>query len=160
MAEPNASTDRTTAHVDRDGVKHYGVMAREVADREAQTPIAVLMLVVSTPVMEDPTPEYVAKNLEDNAAQAAKRASAIRALADKGWVMQRPFVMPDVADKDDGFEDVVIFFRKGFPDSDAAEREARECGCSTHDDSWSIGWKDQGSVNQLGLPDCESWGEV
>jgi hypothetical protein len=29
---PNASTERTTAHVDKDGTKHYGVMARQVAD--------------------------------------------------------------------------------------------------------------------------------
>jgi hypothetical protein len=33
---PNASTERTTAHVDKDGTKHYGVMARQVAEKEAQ----------------------------------------------------------------------------------------------------------------------------
>lgn len=40
-ATPNASDTHTTAHVDRDGVKHYGIMARIVADREAATPANV-----------------------------------------------------------------------------------------------------------------------
>lgn len=46
-AAPNASTERTTAHVDANGAKHYGVAARVVAEREA-TPDDALATRVTT----------------------------------------------------------------------------------------------------------------
>jgi hypothetical protein len=129
---------------------------------KTQRPTAVLSLILSTPAYPEADAEGVARNLEDNAELAAARAAAIRELAAMGWRMQQPFLMgdrnPRPGDCGD-FQDVVIYFRKEFESEAHAETEARECGASI-DENWSLGWNDDGTVNDFGLPNVEWWTEA
>lgn len=127
-----------------------------------QATTVVLSLILSTPAYPDADPEGVARNLEDNAEQSVARAAAIRKLAAKGWRMQQPFVMgdrtPRPGDRSD-FQDVVVYFRKEFECEAQAEAETRECGASI-DHNWSLGWNDDGTANDFGLPNVEWWTEA
>lgn len=122
---------------------------------------AVVSLIVSTPAYPDADPEGVAGNLRSNADMAELRARAIELLAQAGWVMQQPFVMGDSVNKPGDptdYQDVVVYFRKGFATSDEGEADMRACEAFV-DENFSFGWSDPGTVNDFGHPNCEWWGE-